>query len=156
MAFALTSPAFSNGQPIPDRHARQGGNISPELAWSDPPPDTRSFVLLMEDTDAPAPAFRHWVVYDIPAARRHLPENGSSGALAGSLPHAVNDLRNARYDGPNPPPGDPPHTYRLRLVALGISTLGLDETPTAGEVWDIARENILSEAELTGTYQTVG
>lgn len=161
MAFTLTSPAFANGAPIPERHARHGDNVSPELRWDDPPPDTRSFVLMMEDPDAPDPAFRHWVIYDIPGERRHMTEGGTSGARVESMKHAVNSFRKTGYDGPSPPPGDPPHTYRIRLVALGIITLGLAESPddappSAAEVWDVARENILAEAELTGTYVAKG
>ncbi|ACA14648.1 PEBP family protein [Methylobacterium sp. 4-46] len=153
MAFTLTSPAFANGALLPSRYARHGENLSPPLAWSNPPPDTRSFVLILEDPDAPAPSFRHWVIYDIPHERRHLPEGGSSGAAVEGLPHAVNGFRNAHYDGPAPPPGDPPHTYRFRLLALGIAHLGLDGQPSAAQVWDVARENILSEAELTATFR---
>lgn len=152
MAFTLTSPAFENGGPIPERYARRGENLSPPLAWSDPPPGTRSFVLVMEDPDARPPSFRHWAIYDMPPERRHLPEGGSSGAAVEGLPHGVNDFHNAHYDGPQPPAGDPPHTYRFRLVALGIDTLGLEGQPAAAEVWDVARQNILSEAELTGRY----
>ncbi|WP_287050157.1 hypothetical protein [Mesorhizobium sp.] len=36
--------------------ARRGDNLSPFLAWSDPPPGTQSYVLVMEDTDAPSQA----------------------------------------------------------------------------------------------------
>jgi Raf kinase inhibitor-like YbhB/YbcL family protein len=154
MAFTLTSPAFAPRQPIPERHARDGGNISPDLEWRDPPPGTRSFVLILEDPDAPAPVFRHWIVYDIPPERRHLPESGSSKAREEELPHAVNSFGNLHYDGPQPPADHPPHTYRFRLLALGIRSLGLEPHPTGDEVWDKARENILAEAELTGTYKT--
>lgn len=150
--FTLTSPAFSQGAPIPKRHAKDGDNISPELEWTDPPPGARSFVLIMEDPDAPTPAFRHWAVYDIPAERRRLPEGGSSGAREEGLPHGVNSFGNARYDGPHPPSGDPPHFYRFRLAALGIATLGLNPQPSAADVWDATRENLLAEANLIGTY----
>ena len=45
--FTLTSPAFSQGAPIPKRYAKDGDNISPELEWTDPPPGARSFVLII-------------------------------------------------------------------------------------------------------------
>jgi Raf kinase inhibitor-like YbhB/YbcL family protein len=154
--FKLTSPAFETGQPIPKRHTREGENISPELAWSEPPPGTQSFALVLDDPDAPAPSFRHWVVYDIPAVRRHLPEGGSLSRTEENLPHAVNSFRNLHYDGPEPPAEHPAHTYRFRLFALGIPTLNLGREPRAAEVVDAVRENILSEAELTGTYKAGG
>jgi len=151
--FRLISPSFATGEPIPKRHARDGDNVSPELEWTDPPPGARSFVLIMEDTDAPAPAFRQWAVYDIPAERRHLPEGGSSGAREEGLPHGINAFGHSRYDGPHPPHGDPPHDYRFRLAALGVAKLDVGPRPTAEEVWDAARANILGEADLIGTYQ---
>ncbi|WP_245461363.1 MULTISPECIES: YbhB/YbcL family Raf kinase inhibitor-like protein [unclassified Mesorhizobium] len=152
MAFTLTSPAFQNGQPIPDRHARRGDNLSPFLEWSDPPPGTRSYVLVMEDTDAPSQASRHWVVYDIGGDRRHLAEGRSSKARTEDLPHGFNDFGNLHYDGPDLHPGYKPHTYRFRLAALGIANLPIGPEPDALVVWQAARENMLGEAELIGTY----
>jgi Raf kinase inhibitor-like YbhB/YbcL family protein len=150
MAFALTSPDFENGGRIPDRRAREGGNLSPQLDWKDPPDGTQSFMLVMEDPDARFPAFRHWAVFNIPAKRRHITRGGSSGARTEILPHAYNDFGNDHYDGPQPPEGAR-HTYRFRLVALGIPELGIGDR-YAGEVWDRARAHILAEAELDGTY----
>lgn len=152
MVFTLESPAFASGAPIPARFSRAGGNVSPQLEWRDPPAGTRSFALLLDDPDAPAPAFRHWAIYDIPAERRHLPESGSSKAREEGLPHAQNSFGNFHYDGPQPPPDHPPHTYRFRLVALDTPSLGLDPRPTAAQLWDAARDHVLGEAELTGTF----
>jgi len=154
MAFRLTSPTIANGKPIPKEHARRGDNLSPQLEWADPPEGTHSFVLVMDDADAPSPAFRHWIVYDIPAHHRHLPPGRSSGAGVEGLPHGFNDFGNDHYDGPEPLEGDPPHTYRFRLAALGVPKLDVGERPYAGDIWDAAREHILAEAELTGTYKT--
>jgi Raf kinase inhibitor-like YbhB/YbcL family protein len=120
MAFTLTSPAFQNGQPIPDRHARRGDNLSPFLAWSDPPPGTQSYVLVMEDTDAPSQASRHWIVYDIGGDRRHLAEGRSSKARTEDLPHGFNDFGNLHYDGPDQHPGSKPHTYRSGSQPLAL------------------------------------
>ncbi|MFC7399838.1 YbhB/YbcL family Raf kinase inhibitor-like protein [Chelatococcus sp. GCM10030263] len=153
MAFRLTSPTIENGKPIPDRHARRGDNLSPQLDWSDPPEGTQSFLLIMEDPDAPSATFRHWAVYDIPATRQHLAPGRSSAAHTEDLPHGFNDFGNNRYDGPQPPEGDPPHTYRFRLAALGIPKLPVDERPYAGDIWDAARDHVLAETELTGTYR---
>lgn len=152
MAFILTSPAFDNGASIPDEHVRDGGNRSPQLDWTDPPDGTESFVLIMEDPDAPSPTFRHWTVYDIPRNRRHFAPARSSAANTESLPHAFNDFGNLHYDGPQPPENDPPHSYRFRLAALDVATLDMPDQPYASDVWDAARDHILAEAELVGTY----
>jgi phosphatidylethanolamine-binding protein (PEBP) family uncharacterized protein len=57
------------------------------------------------------------------------------------------------YDGPDQHPGDKPHTYRFRLAALGIANLPIGPEPDALMVWQAARENMLGEAELIGTYE---
>ena len=152
MPFELTSPSIENGQTIPDKHTRDDANLSPQLDWTDPPEGTQSYVLVMEDVDAPGRTFRHWGIFDIPRDRRHLAPGRSSGARTEDLPHAVNDFGNLHYDGPQPPPGDPPHTYRFRLAALRVPNLPLEPRPSAAEMWDMARGYILAEAELTGTY----
>jgi len=152
MPFELSSPSIENGQPMPAKHARDGGNMSPQLDWSDPPAQTQSFLLVMEDPDAPKPGFKHWAIYDIPRDRRHLAPGRSSSAHTEDLPHAFNDFGNLQYDGPEPPKGDAAHTYRIRLVALSIPKLDVDARPYAGDVWAAAHDHILAEAELTATY----
>ena len=74
MPFELKSPAFSNEQRIPVKYTGDGENLSPPLEWSDPPPGTKSFALVVEDPDAPSGIFRHWGLYNIMAERRMLPE----------------------------------------------------------------------------------
>lgn len=49
----LTSSVFAVGESIPKRFTCDGEDISPRLAWSDPPTDTRSFALVCTDPDAP-------------------------------------------------------------------------------------------------------
>ena len=60
MLLTITSPAFQAGGVIPTRYTRDGENLSPPLEWRDAPPDTKSFVLIVEDLDAPSGTFRHW------------------------------------------------------------------------------------------------
>ena len=75
MAFRLTSPASQNGGSTPQKYTADGANVSSPLTWSDPPEDTRSYVLIIEDPDAPTGAFRHWGLYNIVAGGRStLPE----------------------------------------------------------------------------------
>jgi phosphatidylethanolamine-binding protein (PEBP) family uncharacterized protein len=51
----------------------EGGNVSPELTWSDPPAGTRSFAVTVYDPDAPTGSgWWHWVIFDIPADVRRL------------------------------------------------------------------------------------
>ena len=42
-ALGLTSPAFSEGFAVPQDYTADGRNVSPPLAWRDPPDGTVSF-----------------------------------------------------------------------------------------------------------------
>ena len=75
MPLELTSDAFMNGQSIPAKYACTGKDISPALAWNEPPAGTQSFALIMDDPDAPGGTWVHWVLYNIPADARTLPED---------------------------------------------------------------------------------
>jgi Raf kinase inhibitor-like YbhB/YbcL family protein len=148
----LSSPAFTAGGAIPVRHTCDGEDISPPLAWSDAPGDTRCFALIVDDPDAPDPAapkmtWVHWVLYDIPASAASLPEAASlpSGAHAG-----LNDWQRADYGGPCPPIGR--HRYFFKLYALDrlLPDLG---SPTKARLEAAMKGHVLAHAELIGTYQ---
>src|SRR5437660_767260 len=67
MAFALTSPAFTDGSAVPAKYTCDGADVSPPLVWSGAPAGTVSFALLVDDPDAPAGTWVHWVLYNLPA-----------------------------------------------------------------------------------------
>jgi hypothetical protein len=57
----LMSPAFSHEGSIPKQFTCEGQNISPALSWTDAPKETKSFVLILRDPDAPKKdGFTHW------------------------------------------------------------------------------------------------
>ena len=146
MPFALTSPAFDGGQPIPAIFSCAGEDVSPPLVWHDAPTGTQSFVLVVEDPDAPAGTFRHWGAYDIPANATSLPQ-GAGKRLAS----VHNDFGRAGYEGPCPPPGAP-HRYRFRLAALRIAQLSVPPGSDAAALWRAAEPYALGEAQLIGTF----
>ena len=80
MNIQITSTAFSEGQPIPQKHTCQGSDFSPPLAWTNTPPNTKSFALIVDDPDAPAGTWVHWVIYDLPATATGLAENTPKSA----------------------------------------------------------------------------
>ena len=75
MSLTLTSGAFANGQSIPAKYSCVGKNISPDLAWKEPPAGTQSFALIVDDPDAPMGTWVHWVLYNIAADKRNLQED---------------------------------------------------------------------------------
>ncbi len=73
-AMKISSPVFKEGEAIPQKYSCKGENISPALNWSDIPAGTKSFALVTDDPDAPIGTFVHWVIFNIPAGAKGLPE----------------------------------------------------------------------------------
>src|SRR6266568_3983852 len=110
-ALSLTSPAFTDGGAIPSKYTCDAGqqNPSPALAWKDAPANAKSFVLILHDPDAPmAGGFTHWVLFDIPASTKELPENFQPGSVGMS---GNSGFRRAGYGGPCPPTGSHHYHY---------------------------------------------
>jgi len=147
MPFELISTAFEQGEPIPVGYSCDGEDISPSLAWGDPPAGTQSLALIMDDPDAPVGTWDHWIVFNIPAEIRELPEAMSAGDVAATF--GKNSWGRSDYGGPCPPGGT--HRYFFKLYALD-TTLGLDETANKGQVLGAMEGHILAQAELMGTF----
>jgi Raf kinase inhibitor-like YbhB/YbcL family protein len=152
MAFTLKSPAFHDQEPIPAKYTADGQNLSPPLEWSDPPPETKSFALVVEDPDAPSGTFRHWGVYNISSERRLLPEGVGHGPKMEDLGMGINDFGDPRYGGPAPPKGHGLHHYHFKLAALDVEALSQAPKMHAADIWKVAEKHIVAQAELVGTY----
>jgi Raf kinase inhibitor-like YbhB/YbcL family protein len=150
----LQSKGFADGVTIPRRFTCDGENISPALQWSDAPPQTKSFVLLCDDPDAPAKVWRHWAAYDISGKRTYLEENEGRSSGHHKFRQAINDFLRPEYGGPCPPHRHGTHHYHFRLLALAISELPLrGDNATCEEVEREARKHMLAEATLVGLYE---
>jgi Raf kinase inhibitor-like YbhB/YbcL family protein len=147
MAFTLSSPEFVGGGDIPRQFTCDGQNMPPHLTWSGAPPGLRSYALVMDDPDAPAGTFTHWVVFDIPAARTDLPSGPPSDAVGVSGKNSRGQLG---YTGPCPPSGT--HRYFFRLFALDVPTLGLAAGASRQQVENAIATHTIGTAELMGRY----
>ena len=147
----LRSTAFQTGGAIPTRFTCEGDDISPDLSWRDAPPETRSFVLILHDPDAPrAGGFTHWVVYNIPAGTSHIEENiPQQATVAGLGVQGKNDAGEIGYMGPCPPSGT--HRYFARLFAVDRE-LDLKPGLYHRDVYSEMQGHIVEQAELMGTY----
>jgi Raf kinase inhibitor-like YbhB/YbcL family protein len=137
------SSAFEDGGAIPVEYTCDGDDHALPLTWSDAPPGTAQFALVMDDPDARG--FVHWVVFGIPGNVTAL----QGGALPEGAKHGRADFGRAAYGGPCPPSGT--HRYELTLFALD-APLDLTGTPTAADVRNAAANNTLETALLSGTY----
>ncbi len=146
----LKTTAFRPGSTIPAQFTCSGDNISPSLSWNQPPPRTESFVLIVDDPDAPAGTWVHWVMYNLPASARQLPEHVPPGDVAGGGKQGANDFPMNGYGGPCPPPGKP-HRYFFRLYALDTA-LNLRGPVRRKDVDSAMKGHVLAQAELMGTF----
>lgn len=145
MSLQLTSQAFNENGSIPSKYTCDGANISPPLGWTGAPPGTKSFVLIVDDPDAPSKVWTHWVVYNISPTTVECREGKVPiGSLQG-----VNDFGKVNYGGPCPPSGT--HRYFFKLYALD-TLLTLEEGATKQQVEKAIKPSILAEAHLVGTY----
>jgi hypothetical protein len=151
MALELKTTAFSPGGTIPKKFTCDGPDLSPALSWSNPPAGVESFALLVDDPDAPVGTWVHWVLFDLPATARELPEGVSATEqLEGGARQGRNDFRKIGYGGPCPPPGGP-HRYYFRLYALNTK-LNLKAGATKADVEKAMAGHIQAQAELMGRY----
>ncbi len=146
----FTTTSFKPGDFIPSKYTCDGIDISPSLKWDGAPKGTKSFVLIMDDPDAPVGTWVHWIVYNIPANITELPE-GTNIESIGAI-HGKNSWPsdNERYRGPCPPPGKP-HRYFFKLYAVDIPT-NFSKGLTKREVLNRIEGHILDKAEFYGLY----
>jgi Raf kinase inhibitor-like YbhB/YbcL family protein len=150
MPFELTSAAFSQGESIPVQYSCKGEDLSPPLAWGDPPEGTLSFALIMDDPDAPVGTWDHWILFNIPANTRGLEEDlPITGNNQGAISAGTNSWGRSDYGGPCPPSGT--HRYFFKLYALDI-TLSMDGIPDKGQLLADMEGHILAQTELMGTF----
>lgn len=147
MAFTLSSPAFPPGGPLPAEFTCDGQSLSPPLAWSDAPPGTRSFALVVHDPDAPGGEVTHWLLFNLPGEAAHLPPGTDGEGVPGT-----NSANAIGYLGPCPPPGDPAHRYVFTLYALSTDRLGLDDSAQREAVENAFEDHLLAQTQLIGTY----
>jgi hypothetical protein len=151
-SIELKTTSFTPGGFIPKRYTCEAADVSPALAWTDPPPGTQSFALIEDDPDAPSGTFVHWLVYDLPVGYRRLPEALSGNTqMPDGMRQGINDFSRTGYSGPCPPPGKP-HRYFIRLYALD-TILNLRPGARRKELDAAMQGHILAQAELMGRFQ---
>ena len=150
-SLQMSSGAFSAGEAIPKKFTCDGPDVSPQLKWNDPPANTQSMALIMDDPDAPGSTWVHWVLYDLPANTRELPEGvAKQEQLSSGARQGRNDFGRVGYGGPCPPPGKP-HRYFFKLYALDTK-LNLKAGATKADVERAMKGHILAQGELIGKY----
>jgi|TARA_Y100000310_G_scaffold345227_1_gene462921 hypothetical protein len=140
----LTSPAFEDNGNIPSKYTCQGDGINPPLNIEGIPENAESLILMMDDPDAPAGTWGHWIVFNIPKVSNIDENSVPDGAVQGK-----NSWGNNNYGGPCPPSGT--HRYMFKLYALDTK-LELDESSDKKGVESAMQGHILAETRLVGLY----
>ncbi|MFH1052352.1 MAG: YbhB/YbcL family Raf kinase inhibitor-like protein [bacterium] len=151
MDIKVTSTAFKDGEMIPSKYTCDGENISPQIAWTNYPKRTETFVLIADDPDAPMGTWVHWVVYNIPTDDLEFKENFpkdekfENGTMQGTT-----DFRRVGYGGPCPPSGT--HRYFFKIYALDVK-LNVKPGLTKKEILKEMEGHIIAEGQLMGKYK---
>ncbi|HZC26664.1 MAG TPA: YbhB/YbcL family Raf kinase inhibitor-like protein [Actinopolymorphaceae bacterium] len=163
-AFTLTSTDIGDGErlPVPQLSGLLGAggdDVSPHLAWSGFPDQTRSFAVTVYDPDAPtASGFWHWVVYNIAAGVTELP-TGAGDADGARLPAGAATLANdgglKQYVGAAPPPGHGPHRYFFVVHAVDVDALELPDGATPAFLGFNLFSHTLGRATIVATHENL-
>src|SRR3970040_379736 len=149
VTLRLTTTAFQPGGNIPRKHTCDGPDVSPALAGDAPSGAVQSFGLIMDDPDAPGGTWVHWVLYDLPAAARDLPEGvPRQEELPSGARQGRNDFRRVGHFGPGTRAG-PAHLYFFKLYALD-ARLNLKPGASKAEVERAMQGHVLAQGELMG------
>jgi len=143
----LTSPAFDDGEPIPEKYTCDGKNVSPPLRWEFVPDGTRTMALIVHDPDAPSGDFTHWLGWNID------PESGGIDEGVPAPVQGMNGFGRLGYGGPCPPPGDGFHRYFHELYALDTDLDHLEPGAAKEQLRNEMEGHVITEAFLMGTYE---
>lgn len=147
MALEIKSEAFEHKGNISSEYTCDGVDVSPQLQWTGAPEATKSFVLIMDDPDAPVGTWDHWVLFNLPPKIQSLEK--SIKTLPPGTVKGKNSWGRTGYGGPCPPSGE--HRYFFKLYALD-TTLSLSAGASKKDIETAMQGHILAQAELMGLY----
>jgi Raf kinase inhibitor-like YbhB/YbcL family protein len=153
--ISLTSAVMADGV-IPGRYACFEASAGPALAWSAPPDATKSLAIIARDLDSTLSSvlgpFVHWLVYDIPAGDRELPDALPAQAqLTNGTRQGINGFDKVGFAGPCPP-GKSWHRYEFRVYALD-TTLDLASVATHAALLSAMKGHVIATGSLIGRYK---
>ena len=157
-SFRVTSADLTDGRPLDELYAHPsvgGKNLSPQLAWSGYPAETRGFVVTCYDPDAPTGSgFWHWVAVNLPPSVTELTRGADP--LPGGAFCVRNDYGERSYGGAAPPPGDRVHRYVFAVHAIDVDQLAVTPDATPAYVGFNLAFHTLARATIRPTYQIKG
>ena len=154
--MTVTSSAFANNTRLPRVYTCDGQGSIPPLAWTAPPPTTKTIAIVVDDRDAPNGHYVHWIVINLPPSAR---------SLDGPLPSGAHELDNTGgtigWTPPCPTPPNTLHHYYFTVYALNDyvcpdngdqANLPDCDVPSSQEAIPQIAGNALAKGALVGTY----
>lgn len=155
--LTVSTTAFANGGDIPFENTQYKGNVFPGLAWTSGPAGTKSYAIIMQDTDGTMRnsnglPILHWTMGNVPASVTKL-DAGMTTAPPGAS-HGPNARgANQPYMGPRTPPG-PKHRYHIQVFALD-TMLSADAFATYAAMTAAMKDHVLASGEVVGLGQAM-
>ena len=147
-SFQVKSTAFKDNGTIPEKYTCDGEDVNPFLEIKNPPEETKSFALVVDDPDAPGGVWDHWVVWNISPKTQYISED----SVPSDVVQGKNSFGKRKYRGPCPPFGHDAHHYRFTVYALD-TVLNIPENSGSDVLMSAMGSHILAQTRLTGMYK---
>jgi hypothetical protein len=141
----IKSLAFKNGEYIPSKYTCDGENINPPLEVIDIPQNAKTWVLIVDDPDAPSKTWVHWLIWNIPVDNTSIQE----GKPPENATYGTNDFSKPEYGGPCPPSGT--HRYFFKAYALDTK-IDLKGGATKEQLLEEMEGHVIESTQLIGLY----
>ena len=166
LSIEVTSSEFNERRRIPRKYSCTQEDISPPIAWSEPPQGTVSLALVVDSDQFPGPPYAHWVVWGISPDTKALPEavpnTPEAPSIGPTARQGTNSNERIGWSGPCPPPvrlnwtgakadNNPVKRYLFKLYALDTD-IELASEATKEDLLRAIDGHILAGGELLGEH----
>ena len=141
----INSKSFDHGAVLDRKYTLYGDNIQPHVDWTEFPETTVSFILMVDDADAPGGVWNHWMVFNIPRKITEFNENQYVGAVA------PNSWGEQRWMGPHPA-NELNHQYEFKVYAVDRTLDDISAALPAIDIMKAAQPYIIDSASMAVQY----
>lgn len=153
--LTVTTAGWTDGEDIAFQYTQYEANTFPGLTWTAGPAATKSYAIIMQDTDLVmrGSPILHWSVVNIPASVTSLPAGMTPEQIpAGSIYGPNYKGAGQPYLGPRTPPG-PKHRYHIQVLAVD-TMLPMDFAPKSyAELIEPLKGHVIAAGDVVGLGQ---